>query len=1101
MSNPYLKEGSSIDDWNLSEDAQRSFVTNVSFNDDNLKKVKNLNTKTKLPLETKDANGTMSLFVNPIIFTESTDQSPDNAPSQIEKAATHCPPFITPETWSDSEKGLMYNGSFSILRSGAFVQTALIPNRPEFLNNFMEWDALNPGDSGTSAKNGPWIWRARQIARYKEDGSDEWKTAYGPYLTTENFNTMSKEDQWARTSVKKKTARVHVNTSPTPDDNRGVSLELRTRNAEIFGETRDTFPLKRIDGSETEDKNDKYYNKSGVLEPNDDGEMGGSLGSFMLLMSLKQDEKREGEKVNKTPPWDVTITMGEAVDIASDDDKAQKITIKMSKGNMAKVSVYGNETEFNMPSPPVATNAQDAGGEDPNMIALSVVPVFNGIQVSVGNYNGLDKKVTGLMSQFCVRNPGLDPTSLYDKTIDIDYDPDDDSSSPFTSIFADPNDEEGPSILVQSTVENDSKNGLVAIGDQLLVDFYNVTGEIAYVPLFYQTNAIGTLYFPVETDVDETDLVRYTVWPVWCKNGMEAFLLKEPVVYSDFTVDDIKATIASYSRAGSTTEPFATASVTLEGVNPFSAGDTVEVTGLDDGNGTWELTQSVGSVIAWEDSSSNDDASQSSVAGGKVKLVGERKGTMLKYQFAIKSGRRTTYKIAEDSDIAEERYKAIIDRFNNSVFSRYPVIIYGALIVRKEKIEISKLHNNNTPYFSLGNNWRNCITNISVTHALEGTTGSMTLDRYALNQIYGNDSDFGIQKVGQVNLAIAMGQSGIDDIGTRKYAFRLGRDNEESEGDLIKGFGYGYGISQDSNSATINVPLYGINKKLEEMKLINSPYFDGRTVKYTMDFLCAWGNVLPDYSAAEINDKMSASSVLGQVQHEFKAGTPLWEAMQTVADDTAHYIVVQPDGKVHIIKIDKFGEPDENYFTPKVWTYPEARVLNLSRNPDFSQFYNKIIVMALQNTAAAASATNPDKNLLDSDFTGDFPIAPLAVGADLTNKTNPHIPWEKILIKPLESFWTEKALQAYAQILAKQALSIYYTGSTSIPGNLGIHLWDKLNDRYWITGITHNFDVQSKSFTTDLTVSILRPTGDLTFDADGIPSVTNPDTQIEPYVP
>ena len=111
------------------------------------------------------------------------------------------------------------------------------------------------------------------------------------------------------------------------------------------------------------------------------------------------------------------------------------------------------------------------------------------------------------------------------------------------------------------------------------------------------------------------------------------------------------------------------------------------------------------------------------------------------------------------------------------------------------------------------------------------------------------------------------------------------------------------------------------------------------------------------------------------------------------------------------------------------------------------------------------------------------------------------IPWEKLIIKPLESYWTKQSLQKYAKTIAKQSLSIYYTGTTPIPGNLYIRLFDKLNDYYWITGISHNFDIVSKRLTTELNVAVLRPTGTIVENTNGDITIIPPTEPIEPYVP
>jgi len=131
-----------------------------------------------------------------------------------------------------------------------------------------------------------------------------------------------------------------------------------------------------------------------------------------------------------------------------------------------------------------------------------------------------------------------------------------------------------------------------------------------------------------------------------------------------------------------------------------------------------------------------------------------------------------------------------------------------------------------------------------------------------------------------------------------------------------------------------------------------------------------------------------------------------------------------------------------------------------------------------------------------------LPLFPISVGVDLTQQTIPHIPWEKLVVKPLESFWTLESLGRYAKTLAKQILSIYYTGNTTIPGNLGINLWDKFNDDYWITGISHNFDIASKRLTTDLSLAVLRPTGTINENSvTGEITITPPTEPIEPYDP
>jgi hypothetical protein len=1099
MSNPLLVQGSQIPDFSGDSNVPRTFVTSISFNDSSLQVI-NAEGKVDDDLDPKAsvAATRKTLLVSSIRIAE--DKS--SLQKCTENAVKYTPPFMNKDIYTKEKTGLMFTGSASILSNGVMIPTPLIPDRPEVVNNIMEYNQQYPGTAGASAQNAPWVWKARRIT--KTEQGDNFVTNYGAYLEPKNFDTNNGagEEQWAATYVNKKGTQVEVKTHPNDDQNAGISLELDTSDLIKINKLGETTPAGNSGASK--------FDTNGTFE-------GARLGAFMLLLNLQPDDKRSGEDINKTLPWDVTIRMGDAVNAASNFDDASKIQIKMTKGSQVQVDVYGERTTFNLPAPPVSNASQPAGEQDPNTIAISVIPVLNGINVSVGNFSGLDKKVSNRMSQFCVSNPYLNVTGLYNRNVNPEYpnsEPDDPDAS--SDLFSTDDSGPAPSIIIQSTTDPDDtcKQGLIAIGDQLSVDLFNVVGKVAYIPLFFHTKTDMTLLEPIATDVSTEAVgdsnLKYYYWPLWCKNGMDAVMKNFTAKTLTFENEQIQAPIGAYQQTPLTSGG-STATVTIIGVNPFVAGDTVEISGLEtsSGNGTHTVTLATTGTIQFE--VDNETAVSEGAINAVAKLQGSRSGKVLAFRLRTIQGRRTPYDTDEEDPDVKTRYDAVVGRLNECLFPRYPILIYGAIKVQKEDVDLDAIHNNNTPLFDLGGDWINCITNIQVSHALEGTSGSMTIDRHALTQIYMDEgaddylknSDFGIQQVGQVAFDIEMTKSGRDTEGESKYAFRLGRDSESNKGTLIKGFAYGFGIEQNSGSATLKVPLYGINRKLEEMKLYNAPFFDGETVERTVNFLCGWGNVERNLEFTNEEERLSASSVLGEVRHEFKLGTPLWSALQEVADDTANYIVVQPDAKVYVYKINQFGEPEHPDFTPKNWEYPTARVLNLSRNPDFSQFYNKLIVTALQNNAAATGGSTDNNNPLDNAENSDeLPLFPIAVGVDLTDQSIPHIPWEKLVVKPLQSFWTQASLSKYAKILAKQSLSVYYTGSTSIPGNLGVRLWDKFNTDYWITGISHNFDITSKKFTTDLTLAVLRPAGTITENSStGDITITPPEDPVEPYDP
>jgi hypothetical protein len=165
--------------------------------------------------------------------------------------------------------------------------------------------------------------------------------------------------------------------------------------------------------------------------------------------------------------------------------------------------------------------------------------------------------------------------------------------------------------------------------------------------------------------------------------------------------------------------------------------------------------------------------------------------------------------------------------------------------------------------------------------------------------------------------------------------------------------------------------------------------------------------------------------------------------------------------------------------------------MSITAEPDFTQFYNHIIVMGLQS----GSAENP---FTDTD---SLPIQPLIAGAKLN--TNPFIAWSKQCVVPLEGLWSQQQLNIEANITARRVQSIFWSGSTTIPLNLNIKLFDKFSNKiagsavsqtitesligdFLVVGITHNVDLQSKTCTTNLSLQMI---GNINYDSTALNSV------------
>jgi len=85
-----------------------------------------------------------------------------------------------------------------------------------------------------------------------------------------------------------------------------------------------------------------------------------------------------------------------------------------------------------------------------------------------------------------------------------------------------------------------------------------------------------------------------------------------------------------------------------------------------------------------------------------------------------------------------------------------------------------------------------------------------------------------------------------------------------------------------------------------------------------------------------------------------------------------------------------------------------------------------------------------------------------------TKATTPDIPWAKCLVKGYPGVLTTAQLSDIADNLDKISSSYDLTGRLSIPGNADIKPFDAWGTDYVIKSVTHNVDLEAKTWTTDL---------------------------------
>jgi hypothetical protein len=277
-------------------------------------------------------------------------------------------------------------------------------------------------------------------------------------------------------------------------------------------------------------------------------------------------------------------------------------------------------------------------------------------------------------------------------------------------------------------------------------------------------------------------------------------------------------------------------------------------------------------------------------------------------------------------------------------------------------------------------------------------------------------------------------------------------------GSIFQGLAMGVSENLTPDGATWNIPLVGLEKKFDDIILINVPFFDGYTVANAIDFLCRYAGVQYDLSAAPTaaTVQLGISEDLNVPRFDWRSGTTVRTALEDVMKDTGFVYVVR-DGKLYLYEqnattgLPTFLGPDRN---PGGATYPNTKVTAIDRTPDFEDLRNEIVVIAL-DAVTEGQNTNFALN----------PLVPRMKALSVT--TTPDIPWAKSMSEGAPGFLTQAKVDTYASKLERKARMYNITGRTTIPGNALIKPLDQWNG-YGIISVTHNIDFQSKTWTTDL---------------------------------
>lgn len=377
--------------------------------------------------------------------------------------------------------------------------------------------------------------------------------------------------------------------------------------------------------------------------------------------------------------------------------------------------------------------------------------------------------------------------------------------------------------------------------------------------------------------------------------------------------------------------------------------------------------------------------------------------------------------------------------------------------------------------------WINYAKSISLNYGLDSCSGNITLDAYAM---FPNKSSI-VQSIGGITLNINGGNQNVIKTGNKILFSGIAMELKED-------------YSPSSN--TIDVSLYGFDKKLSDIKLINTPFWDGDLATTALDYLCNYAGVEYVKTYMDVNSRLPRSSNYMKPAVNINQGTSVREAIGIICDFINHKFVVQPDGKLYVYACNHVSIPyvcyksprviNTNYekymdlttdtkadlsiaLTPSIYSLSTGdahelnylNIIGISVQPDFSNVYNTVFTSALRQTNQNTDIRD-EIGLVNVKFT------------NIPKKDQyPYMPWSKIVALTNSGFMSNEHLNKIHNRNIQLARGYVAQGGIQIPGNDNIWIFDRvfykkdmIEQEFYVYGVSHYIDFTTKEFSTNLQI-------------------------------
>ena len=423
---------------------------------------------------------------------------------------------------------------------------------------------------------------------------------------------------------------------------------------------------------------------------------------------------------------------------------------------------------------------------------------------------------------------------------------------------------------------------------------------------------------------------------------------------------------------------------------------------------------------------------------------------------------RQAYHTASDSQADRYYFDFTIDltKKHSTGLMTSPLEIIGVIIIEQSSMLRSLLETdhgtfslNKKSFQVLGqtvlDKWQNAIQNVSVNWTQQGGTGTITLDRYAL--LNGDQLDIIKQKIGGISLDVSGG-------------IYTGEDYTYTPGRIFTGLATKMSFASSFNSDTITVTLQGIQRKLQDLKIVNAPYFDGDTVETVLSYFKCYAGINIETDAGQV--LTPTSSNFGKPALDLKMGTSVLQGLKQLGHRTGCRLILQPDGGIDF----RFQNPTTAIPPPygDKTNIDVTEIIQFSIQPALNNLHNFLAIASYRQTKKGNQIKFLGTQTMG--FPANYKYGNLP--------TEPDIPWSRVTAEFIDTALDTVGLDNQWTKRSNKAKYYFLNVNVTILGHGDIDLYQKVTlpltgegkADYFVTGISHNVDLASKKWTTTLTL-------------------------------